>query len=82
MTQYDHRITIPTDPTSMKLLLHKKLGLVIFMYELIKSIGSGLNPYLALALRLRYGARALNRLFFEDNLLPLFLLFLLLFTHS
>ena len=28
--------------------LHKKLGLVIFMYEFIKSIGSGLNPYLAL----------------------------------
>ena len=35
--------------------LHKKLGLVIFMYEFIKSIGSGLNPYLALALSLRYG---------------------------
>lgn len=35
--------------------LHKKLGLVIFMYEFIISIGSGLNPYLALALSLRYG---------------------------
>ena len=35
--------------------LHNKLGLVIFMYEFIKSIGSGLNPYLALALSLRYG---------------------------
>jgi len=34
--------------------LHKKLGLVIFMYEFIQSIGSGLNPYLALALRERY----------------------------
>jgi hypothetical protein len=35
--------------------LHKKLGLVIFMYEFIKSIGSGLNPYLSLTLRERYG---------------------------
>jgi len=35
--------------------LHKKLGLVIFMYEFIQSIGSGIKPYLALALKLRYG---------------------------
>jgi len=35
--------------------LHKKLGLVIFMYEFIQSIGSGLNPYLVLTLRERYG---------------------------
>jgi len=35
--------------------LHKKLGLVIFMYEFIKSIGSGLKPYLVLTLRERYG---------------------------
>jgi len=34
--------------------LHKKLGLVIFMYEFIISIGSGLNSYLAPALKLRY----------------------------
>ena len=34
--------------------LHKKLGFVIFMYEFIKSIGSGLNISLPL-LRLRYG---------------------------
>ena len=34
--------------------LHKKLGLVIFMYEFIKSIGSGLNLSIPL-LRLRYG---------------------------
>ena len=34
--------------------LHKKLGLVIFMYEFIKSIGSGLNSYLAPALGERY----------------------------
>ena len=35
--------------------LHKKLGLVIFMYEFIKSIGSGLNQYLVMTLRERYG---------------------------
>ena len=35
--------------------LHKKLGLVIFMYEFIQSIGSGLNPYLVLTLKERYG---------------------------
>ena len=35
--------------------LHKKLGLVIFMYEFIKSIGSGLKPFLVLTLRERYG---------------------------
>jgi small-conductance mechanosensitive channel len=35
--------------------LHKKLGLVIFVYEFIKSIGSGLRPYLALTLMERYG---------------------------
>ncbi|GAG32840.1 unnamed protein product [marine sediment metagenome] len=34
--------------------LHKKLGLVIFMYEFIKSIGSGFNPSLPL-LKERYG---------------------------
>jgi len=35
--------------------LHKKLGLVIFMYEFIKSIGSGLNQYLVITLSDRYG---------------------------
>ncbi len=35
--------------------LHKKLGLVIFMYEFIKSIGSGLNQYLVITLKERYG---------------------------
>ena len=35
--------------------LHKKLGLVIFVYEFIKSIGSGLNQYLSLILMERYG---------------------------
>jgi len=35
--------------------LHNKLGLVIFIYEFITSIGSGLNQYLAPALRERYG---------------------------
>jgi len=35
--------------------LHKKLGLVIFMYEFIQSINSGLKPYLALTLIERYG---------------------------
>ena len=35
--------------------MHKKLGLVIFMYEFIKSIGSGLNQYLSLILMEIYG---------------------------
>jgi hypothetical protein len=35
--------------------LHKKLGLVIFMYEFIKAIGSGLKPYLVITLSGRYG---------------------------
>ena len=35
--------------------LHKKLGLVIFMYEFIKSIGAGLNQYLVITLSQRYG---------------------------
>jgi len=35
--------------------LHKKLGLVIFMYEFIKSIGTGLNQYLVITLSERYG---------------------------
>jgi hypothetical protein len=35
--------------------LHKKLGLVIFTYEFIKSIGSGLKLFLALTLVERYG---------------------------
>ncbi|GAH85600.1 unnamed protein product [marine sediment metagenome] len=39
--------------------LHKKLGLVIFMYEFIQSIGSGLKPHL-LALKLRYGMSSLQ----------------------
>ena len=34
--------------------LHKKLGLVIFMYEFIKSISGGFNPFIPL-LRERYG---------------------------
>jgi len=40
--------------------LHKKLGLVIFMYEFIQSIGSGLNPYLVITLRGRYGMSAIK----------------------
>jgi len=40
--------------------LHKKLGLVIFMYEFIKSIGSGLNQYLVMILRERYGMSAIK----------------------
>ncbi len=35
--------------------LHKKLGLVIFTYEFIKSIGSGLKPFFTLILRESYG---------------------------
>jgi hypothetical protein len=35
--------------------LHKKLGLVIFTYEFIKSIGSGLKPFLSLTLVDLYG---------------------------
>jgi len=40
--------------------LHKKLGLVIFMYEFIQSIGSGLNQYLVMILRERYGMSAIK----------------------
>ena len=35
--------------------LHKKLGLVIFIYEFIRSIDSGLRPFLTLTLIERYG---------------------------
>ena len=35
--------------------LHKKLGLVIFTYEFIKSTGSGLKPFFTLILVDRYG---------------------------
>ena len=35
--------------------LHKKLGLVMFVYEFIKSIGTGLQPYLTRILGERYG---------------------------
>ncbi|MBA7716695.1 hypothetical protein ES703_125770 [subsurface metagenome] len=35
--------------------MHKKLGLVIFMYEFIQSIGIGLNQYLSLTLMEIYG---------------------------
>ena len=35
--------------------LHKKLGLIMFMYEFIKSIGTGLNQYLVITLSQRYG---------------------------
>ena len=35
--------------------LHKKLGIIIFIYEFIKSIDRGLKPFLTLTLMERYG---------------------------
>ena len=35
--------------------LHKKLGIIIFIYEFIKSIDSGLKPFFTLTLIQRYG---------------------------